>query len=310
MKRVSIVGSGNVGTNAAFFLAENRVASVTLVDVKDGIATGKALDMMEAGPLRGYQTDITGTTDIGRIERSDVVVLAAGRVRRPGETRADLLPDNLLVTRQVCEQVQRLAPQAVVVNVVEPVDLLTLLAQEALGFDRARVLGVGGLLTSTRLRYMVSHALGVSPREVTALVVGAHYQNMVFLKDSIRVSGLPATTLIDEEHVDQLIEEARKAGDTILELAQRSTAYYGPSAATASLVEAIVRDTRALLPVSVRLDGEYGIKDLALSVPAYVGAGGADRIVEVDMKDGERRAFDRAAAELRAALDKVPGRGK
>ena len=179
---------------------------------------------------------------------------------------------------------------------VEPVDLLTLLAQETLGFDRFRVMGVGGLLSSTRIRYLVSHAFGVSPREVTALVIGPHRRSMVFLRDTIRISGVPAAQLMDGATLDRLIEEARAAGDTILTLAQRSTSYYAPSAAAAALVEAVVRDTHALLPVSIRCQGEYGVNDLAVGVPAMVGAGGVERVIPVALSDSEQQAF-------RAAVD-------
>jgi len=300
MKRVSIVGGGNVGTNTAFFIAENRTALVTLVDIREGITTGKALDLMEAGPLRGYDTSIMGSDHIRSVEGSDVVVLAAGRVRRPGEHRVDLYRDNSKTVRGICEEVKKLAPGAVVINVVEPVDLLTLLAQETLGFDRFKVMGVGGLLSSTRIRYLVSHALGVSPREVTALVIGPHHQSMIFLRDTIRVSGIPALKLMDEKKLDEIIEEARNAGDTILALAQRSTSYYGPSAATAGLVEAIVRDTHAILPVSVRCQGEYGVNDLCVGVPASIGARGVERIVQVQMTGSEAQAFRDAVQSLEA----------
>jgi malate dehydrogenase len=305
VKHVSIVGGGNVGTNTAFFVAENRAASVTLVDVREGITTGKALDLMEAAPIRGYDTRIQGADRIEAIEGSDVVVIAAGRVRRPGEERTDLYRDNSPTVAGICEQIKRLAPGALVINVVEPVDLLTLLAQETLGFDRFRVMGVGGLLSSTRIRYLVSHAVGVSPREVTALVIGPHRRSMVFLRDTIRISGVPAAQLMDAPTLDGLIEEARAAGDTILTLAQRSTAYYAPSASAAALVEAVVRDTHSLLPVSIRCQGEYGVSDLAVGVPAIVGAGGVERVIDVALSDTEQQALRSAVAELAAARRQV-----
>lgn len=308
MKRVAIIGGGNVGTNTAFFLAENGTASVTLVDVKEGVPTGKALDLMEAGPLRGYDTGIHGTNDVEKIAGSDVVLVAAGRVRRPGEDRSDLYKDNAATVRAICADIKRLTPGAVVVNVVEPIDSLTLLIHEELGGDRRRVLGVGGLLSSTRIRYLVSSALGVSPREVTALIVGPHRQSMVVLQDSIRVSGIPAAQLLGEERLAAIVEEARGAGDAILQMAQHSTAYYAPSAAVCALVEAVVRDTHAILPVSVRLEGEYGVAGLCVGVPAQIGAAGAERILEVRMRDGEARAFRAAVDEFKAVLAQKTGR--
>lgn len=308
MKNVSIIGGGNVGTNTAFFLAENGTASVTLVDVKEGVPTGKALDLMEAGPLRGYDTMIRGTNDIGAIEGADVVVIAAGRVRKPGEQRIDLYLDNAPVVRSICADVKRLAPNAIVVNAVEPIDSMTLLAQETLGFDRKRVLGVGGLLSSTRLRHAVASALDISPREVTALVVGPHRQSMVVLRDSVRVAGIPAVQLLGAEKLEALVEEVRTAGDTILQMAQHSTSYYAPSAAAQALIQAICRDTHDILPISFRLEGEYGIHGLAVSVPAQVGLSGVEKVLPAPMSEQEKKAFAAAADELRAAIDRAQKR--
>jgi malate dehydrogenase len=301
MKRISIIGAGNVGTNTAFFIAEKRTAEVLLVDIKDGVAAGKSLDLMEAGPVRDYATSIRGTVKIGDIAGSDVVIITAGRVRKPGERREDLYRDNAPTVRAIAEDIRRLAPAALVINQVEPIDLLTLLIQETLGADRLKVMGVGGLLTSTRIRYLISNALGVSSREVTGLIIGPHHSSMVFLRDTIRVSGIPAAALLGEPRLLDLIEEARTAGDKILELAQRSTSFYAPSAAAAMLVDAIVCNTRALLPVSVRCEGEYGIHGLAIGVPAYIGEQGVTSILQLKLSDADREAFDQAAAALKSA---------
>jgi malate dehydrogenase len=263
--------------------------------------------MMEAGPLRGYDTTIEGTNDIEAIAGSDVVMITAGRVRRPGEQRVDLFRDNVATVEGLCADIRRLAPGAVVVNIVEPVDALTLVAQGVLGFERRRVLGVGGLLSATRLRHLIGESLNVSPREITGLVVGPHIPSMVFLEDTIRVCGIPAVKILGEERLARIIEEARRAGETILDLAQRSTAYYTPSAAAQTLIEAIVRDTHAILPVSVRLDGEYGVRDLCVGVPARIAQGGAEEILEVPLSDEERLAFDKGVTELRSALERARG---
>jgi malate dehydrogenase len=305
MKRISIIGSGNVGTNTAFFIAERRATDVLLVDIKDGVAAGKSLDLMEAGPVRDYVTAIRGSVRIDDIAGSDIVIIAAGRVRKPGERREDLYRDNAPNVRAIAQDIRRLAPDAVVINIVEPIDLLTLLIQETLGADRFKVIGVGGLLSSTRIRYLVSNALGVSPREVTGLIIGPHHPSMVFLRDTIRVSGIPAAALLSEPQLLQLIEDARNAGDTILQLAQRSTSFYASGAAAAALVDAIVCNTKALLPVSVRCEGEYGVQGLAIGVPAFVGEHGVARILQLKLSAADRDAFDRAAAALRAARDSI-----
>ncbi len=307
MKKVGIIGSGNVGANSAFFIAENRTASVTLVDVKEGLSIGKALDISEAGPIRSYDTGIRGENDIEEIRGSDIVVIAAGRVRAPDQSRDELYRDNAQQTARICEDIKRLAPDAVVINVVEPVDMITLLVQRLLGFDRMRVLGVGGLLSSTRLRFLVSNRLGVSSREVSGMVIGPHRPSMVIVRDTVRVSGIPAQKLLTPEQFDSIADEVRKAGDTILQLAQRSTSYYAPSAAIAALVEAIARDAKSILPVSIRLQGEYGLDDIAVSVPACIGARGVDHVITVKMSPEETKEFQNAADDLRASLKRVSG---
>jgi malate dehydrogenase len=302
MKKVSIIGSGNVGANSAFFIAENRSASVTLVDIREGLPKGKALDLSEAGPIRGYDTDILGSGSIEEIRDSDIVVIAAGRVRNPDETRDDLYRDNAALMDEICEGIKHLAPDSVIINIVEPVDRITLLVQNLLGFDRKKVLGIGGLLSATRLRYLVSNALGVSAREVTGMVIGPHRPSMVILRDTVRVSGIPAEKLLTRERFDAIIDEVRRAGDTILHLAEKSTAFYAPSAAVAALVEAVARDTGAILPVSFRLQGEYGLNDIAVSIPACIGAGGVDHAVPARMGPSEEEEFRSAVDELRASM--------
>jgi len=307
MKQVAIIGSGNVGANCAFFVAENRAASVVLVDVRQGLSTGKALDISEAGPIRHYDTAIRGTDDIREIAGSDIVVIAAGRVRRPGENREDLFRDNGQLVPRICADIREFAPEAAVINVIEPVDMTTLLAQELLGFERPRVLGVGGLLSSMRLRYLVSTALGVSPREVAGMVVGPHSPEMIVLRDTVRVSGIPAETLLATERFDSIIDDVRRADETILYMSQQSAAFYAPSAAIAALVEAIVRDTKAILPVSIRLEGEYGLAGIAVSVPARIGAGGAEQVIEVEMRAKDRADLQNAATLLRVSLGRAGG---
>jgi malate dehydrogenase len=309
MKQVSIIGSGNVGANCAFFIAENRTASVLLVDVKPGLSIGKALDISEAGPIRHYGTWIRGADDIRAIRGSDIVVIAAGRVRKPGESREDLYRDNGQQVERICPDIREFAPDAVVINVIEPVDMTTFLAQKILGFDRMRVLGIGGLLSSTRLRYLISRTLGVSPRDVTGMVIGPHHADMVVLRNTVRISGIPAEKLLTEAQFDSIITEVSKADDTILYMAQMSTAFYAPSAAIAALADAIARDTKAILPVCVRLNGEYGLSDMAVSVPAQIGGHGVERVVSVDMNAAETEQLKNAIAGLRASMNRAAGGG-
>lgn len=308
MKKVSIIGSGNVGANAAFFIAENRTASLLLVDIKEGLGIGKALDISEAGPIRHYDTFIRGTNNIADIDGSDIVVIAAGRARTLGQTRDDLYLDNAPLAVRICEDIKKYAPEAVVINVIEPVDMITLRVQEALGFERTRVLGVGGLLSATRLRFLVSHALGVSPREVTGMVIGPHRKSMVVVRDTVRVSGVPVGKLLSPDQFDAIIAEVREAGDTILQMAQRSTSYYASSAAIAALVEAVARDTQAIMPVSYRLEGEYGFQGICVSVPVQLGARGILRCVSVPLSDAEKAELREAGTDLQASLERVATR--
>jgi len=303
MKKVSIIGSGNVGANSAFFIAENRSAEVILTDIKEGVPQGKALDLSEAGPIRGYDTTVTGAGSIEDIQGSDIVVIAAGRFRTPDETRDDVYRDNAALMDGICKGIKRLAPDSVVINIVEPVDRITLLIRKLLDFDRKKVLGIGGLLSSTRLRFLVSSALGVSAREVTGMVIGPHRSDMVILSGTIRVSGIPAEKLLSRERYETILNEVRTAGDTILQLSEKSTAYYAPSAAVAALVDAVARDTRAILPVSFLLQGEYGLNDIAVSLPACIRSGGVDRVIPVAMNASEEEAFRSAAAELRNSME-------
>jgi malate dehydrogenase len=295
MKRIAIIGSGNVGANSAFFIAENRTASVTLVDINEGLAIGKTLDLSEAGPIRQYDTGICGSGSIDSIRGSDIVILSAGHVRKPDQTRDILYADNAAIVIPLCEKIKALAPDAIVINVVEPVDMITYLIQRILGFDRFRVLGVGGLLSAMRLRFLIS----------TGMVVGPHQYNMVVLRDTVRVSGIPAEKLMTIQQFDSLIEDVRVAGDTILHMSQNSTSYYAPSAAVAVLAEAIVRDARKILPVSICLDGEYGCRDIAISVPARIGAGGVEKVIPMNVSGAEAKEFEEAVADLRMSLYRV-----
>jgi malate dehydrogenase len=230
--------------------------------------------------------------------------MAAGRVHNPGESREELFRDNGKLVEQICDCIRTLAPDAIVINVVEPVDMTTSLAQRLLRFDRKRVLGVGGLLSSMRLRYLVSMTLGVSPRDVTGMVIGPHHTDMVILRNSVRVSGIPADKLLTSEQIDSIVSEVRKADDTILYMAQRSTAFYAPSAAIAALVDAIVCDANSVLPVCVCLDGEYDLKDIAISVPALIGGMGIAHVIPVSMSGMETEELAKAIGSLRNSMER------
>jgi malate dehydrogenase len=302
MAQVSILGSGNVGANTAFFVAEKGITDVILYDIRQGLAQGKALDMMEAAPVRSYRNRIRGEENLAAMAGSELVVIAAGRVREPGQRRQDLYAPNLEVIRALAPEVARLAPDASVIVATEPVDRMTWEFVQASGLPRERVMGLGGFLDSTRLRYLIAEELGVSTENVSALVIGRHGQDMIALGRYSSVSGVPVTDLLDEERFAALVRQTRDSGDLIVSLAQRSSAYYAPSAAAAELVDAVHMDLRRILSVSTVLEGEYGLSGVALSLPCVIGARGIQRILTPRLTDAESRQLHQSAAQIGAEV--------
>jgi malate dehydrogenase len=300
VSQVSILGSGNVGANTAFFIAETGIEDVLLFDIQEGLATGKALDMMEAAPIRKYRNRLRGAVSLHEIAGSEVVVLAAGRVRKPGMKREELLADSSRLVAELAPQVARLAPEAVVVVATEPVDPITFQFARHSGFPRQRVLGIGGCLDATRLRYAIARELGVSMENVSAVVIGRHSDSMLALPRYCSVSGVPLPKLLPAERIQALIQETIGAGDLIVQMAQRSSAYYAPSAGAADLVNAIHMDLGRVLCVSLLLEGEYGLHDVALSLPAVIGRRGARRVFTPRLADEELAILQRSARELAA----------
>ena len=287
MPRVSVIGSGNVGANAAFFIAEKGICDVGLYDLDQGQARGKALDMMEAAPLRAYAHAVRGLDSLDEVAGSDLVVLAAGAVRSPELQRGELIARNGLIADQLGESLAELTPNAVVVVTTEPVDRVTERFVAASGMPRERVMGVGGLLDATRFRYAVARELSLSRSNVSSLVIGRHSCDMLILDRYTRISGVPLGQLLSQQRIDELKRETCDAGQLLLDMAQRSSAYYAPSAAVAELVEAVIFDLRRILPVSIILEGEYGLDDVALSLPCVVGRGGVGRVLMPNLTPDE-----------------------
>lgn len=297
MAQIGIIGSGNVGANTAFFLAEQNVAHVCMYDVKEGLSTGKALDMMEAAPLRGYQFTLTGSDDISQALASDVVVIAAGEVREPGQKREDLYEKNRDVVRQISDALG--AYRGVVIVATEPVDLFTLqLVREGLPWQR--VIGIGGALDSARLRALIARELFVAPEDVKATVIGRHSDEMIALPAYCSVAGVPVMKLMSETRFSELVRETVEAGDRIVSLAQRTSSYYGPAAAVTDIAEAVIHGTNRIVSVSLVLNGQFGINDVAMSLPALIGANGIERVLEPKLSDGERVRLEQSAESLRA----------
>ncbi len=283
MEKVSIIGSGNVGVSAAFYIAEKGFANIMLIDIMDGKAQGSALDLAEASPLRGYDIKIEGSSNIEDIKDSKIVVITAGKVRKPNTLRLELLEENAKILDPIVEDIKKYAPDSIVIVLSEPVTALTYYTWEKTGFDRMKVMGVAGKLDVTRICEFVAQELKVTPVEVSALVLGGHHKFMVIPPEFIRVCGIPITELLSKEKVEKIIDKAREAGTSILSLLKRQTSMYSPGAAIAETAGAIINDTKAIICVPTCLDGEYGFKDTCLGVPVQLGSNGIEKVIELEL---------------------------
>lgn len=274
---IGIIGSGNVGANTAFFLAEKGVDHVRLYDLKEGLARGKALDMMEAAPIRGYRTTIEGSDNLDDVLGCDIVIITCGVPFKAGVSRDTLFRENRQMIVDFAKGVT--LPHTKVILVSEPVDMLTTLFVQNSTLPPTQIMGMGGVLDATRLRYFIAKELGVSMENVAAQVVGRHTQKTIPLKDYCCVSGIPVELLMAQEKIDEIFEKTRQAGSLILDLARHSRAYYGPSAVTAELAEAMVKDSGRVMSVSQMLSGQYGIEGAAMSLPAVIGKKGILKVI-------------------------------
>lgn len=298
MANIAIIGAGNVGANTAFFIAERNIGPVVMYDVQEGMATGKALDMMEAAPIRGYQHAIRGTDSMADLADADLTIIAAGSGREPGMKREDLYVKNAELIDSLASQMS--SYKGTVVIATEPVDLMVMRFQKTSGLKANRVLGLGGVLDSTRLRFALSRALGITTENISATVIGRHSDQMMPLPEYCRVSGVPVTALMEQADLEKVLEETRSAGDVIVDMSQRASSYYGPSAAAADVVQAIAWDTRRILPVSFVWDGQYGISDVAMSLPVVLGWTGVSRVMEPKLTQEQVQALQRSADDLKA----------
>lgn len=302
MHYVTVIGSGNVGANTAFFIAERGITDVALYDIRDGLAKGKGLDMMEAAPIRKYRNRIWEAQSLDVVADTETVILTAGTVRTPGMKREDLFEKNRSIVSELAPELARLAPQAKFLVATEPVDLITTEFLKRSGLDRSRVMGIGGCLDVTRLRYFAAQELGLSPENISATVIGRHSDAMIVMLRYCSVSGLPLTSLLSEEQQRQIAEQTRQAGGLIVNMAQRSSAFYAPSAAIADLVDAIHMDLRRVTCVSLLFDGEYGISGVAMSLPAVIGGNGIERVITPSLTEEEQKRLRSSAGQLEKIL--------
>lgn len=302
MPKITIIGAGAVGATAAQRIAEKELGDVVLTDIVEGLPQGKALDLMEAAPLFGYDSKILGTNDYKDIEGSDVVVITAGIARKPGMTREDLLKINTKIIREVSQNIAKYAPESIIITVTNPLDIMTYVTMKTTGFEPARVFGMSGVLDAGRFASFIAMELGCSVRDISAMVLGGHGDTMVPLPRFTTVSGVPITELIPEETIRRLVDRTVNGGAEIVNLLKTGSAFYAPSAAVTNMVEAVIKDTKRILPVCAYLDGEYGKKDIYLGVPVKLGRRGVEEVIELKLTDDEKKALDRSTAAVMTGI--------
>jgi len=306
LNKITVVGAGNVGATTAQRLAEKELAQeVVLVDVIEGVPQGKGLDLWESAPIEGYDTRLIGTNEYEPSAGSDIVVITAGIARKPGMSRDDLLNTNAGIVRQVSEHVKSSSPNAIVIVVSNPLDVMSWVAMKTTGFPRERVIGMAGVLDTARYRSFLAEALQVSVRDIQAMVLGGHGDTMVPLLSYTSVSGIPITQLLDKATLDSIIDRTRNGGAEIVKYLKTGSAFYAPSAAVVQMCEAIAFDQKRILPCAAWLQGEYGQSGIFLGVPCKLGRGGLEKIFEVSLTDDERAALAKSADAVREPMSAV-----
>jgi malate dehydrogenase len=298
--KVTVVGSGFVGATTAMRVAQANLADeVVMVDIVEGLPQGLALDMNQSAPVEGFEPAVRGTNDYADTAGSEVVVITAGLPRQPGMSRMDLLEKNAGIMRDVAGRVRDASPQAVLIVVSNPLDEMTFLAADVTGFPRQRVLGMAGTLDSARLRFFIAEELGVPPSEVEAMTLGSHGESMVPLPGHATVGGKPVRDLVDDGTLERLYQRTRDAGAEIVGYLKKGSAYYAPSASVTQMVQAIAGGSEEVLPACVWATGQYGISEVFVGLPARLGRGGVEEVVELDLDDAELRALREAAEGIR-----------
>jgi malate dehydrogenase len=300
--KVSIIGAGTVGTAAAHWIASLELADVVLTDIVEGLPQGKALDILQAGPIAGFDVRLTGSNDYAATAGSDIVIITAGVARKPGMTREQLIDTNAGIVRSVVEPVVQASPDAIIIMLTNPLDAMTYLAYRVAGLPRTRVVGQSGALDSTRFRTFLAMELGVSVEDITGMVIGAHTdKDMVPLPRLATVRGIPISHFLSQERIDRVVARTRRGGAEITEL-MKASGFTAAGAALCEMVEAIVRDKKRVIPCCVYLDGEYGQRDVCVGVPVVLGAGGVEQIIEVPLDPAEQAAFAASVHAVREML--------
>lgn len=306
VNKITVVGAGNVGATTAQRLAEKELARrVVLVDIQEGIPQGKGLDQWESAPIAGFDTRVTGTNTYEETAGSEIVVVTAGIARKPGMSRDDLLNTNAGIVKQVSENIRDTSPDAIIIMVSNPLDVMSYVAKQVTGFPRERVLGMAGVLDTARFRSFIAEALDVSVRDIQAMVLGGHGDTMVPLISYTSVSGIPVTQLMSADKLQAIVDRTRAGGAEIVKYLKTGSAYYAPSAAAVQMCEAIVHDQKRILPCAAWLEGEYGMSGLFLGVPCKLGRAGLEQILEVELTPEERDALAKSAEAVREPMAAV-----
>ncbi|MDQ6964870.1 MAG: malate dehydrogenase [Mariprofundales bacterium] len=304
-RKLTVVGSGNVGATAAFLAAHKELGDIVLLDVVDGTPQGKALDMDEASPILGYDVHVTGTQNYADTAESDLVIITAGIARRPGMTRDDLLSTNVRIVADVTRNIVAYSPNCVILVVTNPLDAMVYTAHKVSGFPRERVLGMAGVLDAARMRSFIAERLSVSIGVVSALVLGGHGDTMVPLPRYSTVAGIPITQLLTEEAVAEICQRTAQGGAEIVKLLKTGSAFYAPGAAVVEMAEAILRDKHRILPCAALLDGEYGVDGYYMGVPCKLGGSGLESVLELDLLDHEKRALNHSLDAVKILVREV-----
>jgi malate dehydrogenase len=307
-KKIALIGAGQIGGTLAHLVGLKELGDVVLFDIAEGIPQGKGLDIAEAGPVAGYDAKFSGTQDYAAIEGADVVIVTAGVPRKPGMSRDDLLGINLKVMEQVGEGIRKYAPDAFVICITNPLDAMVWALQKFAGLSPKKIVGMAGVLDSARFRHFLAEAFDVSVEDVTAFVLGGHGDDMVPLVRYSTVAGIPLPDLVQmkwitQEKLDAVVERTRKGGGEIVNLLKTGSAFYAPAASAIAMAESFLKDKKRVLPCAAHLSGQYGVDGLFIGVPIVIGAGGVDRIVEIDLSADERAMFDKSIASVRGLVE-------
>lgn len=302
-KKIALIGGGNIGGTMAHLCALKGLGDVVLYDVIDGLPQGKALDLLQSAPIENFDAQITGTTKYEDISGADICIVTAGIARKPGMSRDDLVGTNAKIMSQVAEGIKKYAPDSFVIIVTNPLDAMVTLAKQVTGFPKNRVVGQSGILDSSRYRTFVAQELKVSVASVSALVLGGHGDDMVPVRSSCLISGVPVEKFISAQRLDQIEERVRKAGGEIVALLKTGSAFYSPASAAIRMAESYLFDKKEILPCAAYLEGEYGVKGYYFGVPVMIGAGGVEKVIEIELSPREKKGFEQSLARVKELVE-------